>query len=379
MRMLLGAIAVAASFVHTDTRTGQVQTLYASPAHRTIAAFAQDDGLVAWFAPKRSKGCNLVWLWQLGAARLPLPAQGAAYHNVTCAWQVPARSPVALAVAGNSGSPALLWTLHESAAQALRFDYVLGATAADPNERRFQEVAHAKRGAGLWLGGVAGSGTTLLYAVAQVAYKDQVACLSTPLEPGACALKITGGGVYRIVGRTAPQRVEGTSQGAVAVAASGDTFAFARATGTATADGHPVASASVPVEIRNTLTGDLITSVTPSTAPVAIALSGSALALLGYSGARLVLDWYEVDSGKPLGSLRLPKGAASTISVGDHVIVFRVGRSIRTVDIDTQHVTTVTTAAATPIGLSVAGDRIAWAENVGGRGRIRAVTLAPTP
>jgi hypothetical protein len=380
MRMLLGAIAVAASFVHADTHTGQVQTLYTSPAHRTIAAFAQDDGLVAWFTPG-SKTCNAVWLWQLGGAQQHLPAQGSGYHNVTCTWQVPPGSPVGLAVARNGGYPSLLWTLHESAAQALRFDYVLGATAAVPEERRFQEVAHARRGAGLWLGGVAGSGTTLVYAVAQVAYKDQVACLSTPKTPGACALKIVEGGVggvYRIVGRTTPQLIKGTSP-AVAVAAFDHDVAFVRATGAAVADGRPLASASVPVEVRNTLTGALMTSVTPRTAPTAIALSGSALALLGRSRTRLVLDWYEVKTGKPLGSLRLPKGAAATISIGDHVIVFRVGRSIRSVSIDTKHVAKVATAAATPVGLSVAGDRVAWAENVDGRGRIRAVTLAPAP
>src|SRR6266481_878153 len=295
MRMLLGAIAVAASFVHADTRTGQVQTLYTSPAHRTIAAFAQDDGLVAWFTPG-SKSCNAVWLWQLGGAQQHLPAQGAGYHNVTCAWQVPPDSPVGLAVARNSGSPSLLWTLHESAAQALRFDYVLGATAGVPEERRFHEVA-------------------------QVAYKDQVACLSTPKAPGACALKIVRGGVYRIVGRTTPQFIKGTSP-AVAVAAFDDDVAFVPATGTAVADGRPLASASVPVELRNTLTGALMTSVTPRTAPTAIALSVSSLALLGRSGTRLVLDWYEVKSGMPLGSLRLPKGASPTISIGDSVIVF---------------------------------------------------------
>ena len=33
--------------------------------------------------------------------------------------QVPANSPVGLAVSFNDGHPALLWTLHEAAAQAL--------------------------------------------------------------------------------------------------------------------------------------------------------------------------------------------------------------------------------------------------------------------
>jgi len=373
MRMLLGAIALAASFATTDSHAGQVQTLYTSPAHHPIAAFAQDGGLVAWFAPD-PHGCNLVWLWQIGSAQQRLPAQGAGYHNVTCRWQVPAGSPVGLAVAENSGAPALLWTLHESASRALRFDYVLGATAHDPNERRFQEVAHASHGAGLWLGGIAGSGNTLVYSVAQVAYKDQVACLSTPTAPGACELKVTGGGIYRIVGRRAPLSIKG-APAAVEVAASGDNVAYVAAAETAAVDGQPVASPSDPVEIRNAVTGALMTSIEPSSTPVAIGLSANVLALLGRAAGRLVLDWYDVQTGKSLGTLRLAPGAEPSISVADHAIVFRVGLSIRAVDVQSNTVTTVAKAAATPVGLSIAGDRVAWAENVRGRGRIRAVTL----
>src|SRR5487761_1560219 len=170
-------------------------------------------------------------------------------------------APVSLAVAGNGGSPALLWTLHESAARAVRFDYVLGATVSDPRERRFQEVAHASHGAGLWLGGVAGSGETLVYAVAEVAYKDQVACLSTPTEPGACELKVApGGGIYRIVGRKPPTRIKG-APAAVAVAASGNDVAYVPAIGASTVDGHPLASRNVPVEVRDVNTGSLVLSV----------------------------------------------------------------------------------------------------------------------
>lgn len=374
--MLLGALALAASIFHTATRAGQVQTIYTSPAHRTIAAFAQDGSLVAWFAPRDAKGCNEVWLWQLGSARQPLPAEGAANRNVTCGWHVPAGSPVGLAVSVNGGHPALLWTLHESAAQALRFDYVLGATVADPRERRFQEVAHASHGAGLWLGGVAGNGGTLVYAVAQVAYKDQVACLSTPKEPGACELKVTGGGIYRIVGRKAPLQIRGAPP-AVVVAASGSDVAYVPASGAATADGHPLASPTVPVEVRNIVTGSLVTSVSPESTPVAIGLSAKVLAVLGRSAGRLVLDWYDVSTAKPLGTLRLPPRAAPALSVSDSTIVFRVGPSIRAVAVHGKRVRAVAKATGTPIGVSIAGSRIAWAENVAGRGRIRAVTLAP--
>ena len=377
MRMLLGALALAATIVHTGTRSGQVETLYTGPAHHVIAAFAQDGDLVAWFAPDADpKACNDVWVWQLGSAQQRLPAQGPTNRNVTCKWQVPAGSPVGLAVASNGGSPALLRSLHESATQSLRFDYVLGATVHDPKERRFQQVAHAAHGSGLWLTGVAGSGTTLVYSVARVSYKDQLECLTTPKAPGACALEVTGGGIYRVVGRKLPTPI-GDARAATAVAVSGDDVAYVRAVGSSTTDGHPLASPNVPVEVRDVDSGALVASVSPEGTPVAIGLSGTTLAVLGRAAGRLVLSWTSLSAGKPLDSITVPPRTAPIVSVGNSSIVFRVGRSIRVVDVKTKHVRTVAKAAATPIGLSIAGSRIAWAENSGGRGRIRAITLAP--
>lgn len=376
MRMLLGALVLVASIVHTATRAGQVETLYTSPAHRTIAAFAQDDGLVAWFTPGGTD-CNDVWLWQLGHAKQSLPAQGNGYHDVTCDWHVPPHSPVGLAVAANDGAPALLWTLHESAAQALRFDYVLGATAADPNERRFQEVAHASHGAGSWLTGVAGSGSTLVYSVTEVAYRNQVDCLSTPTAPGACNLKVVddAAGIYRVVGRRTPTPVKG-ARAAVAIAVAGNDVAFVPAVGSSTADGHPLASANVRIEIRDVRDGSLVASILPRGTPLAIALSRDTLAVLGSSVGKLVLTWYSIPSGTEAGTMTMPPATAPMLSAAGGAIVFRVGLSIRWVDTATKQVHAVAKAAATPIGLSIAGQRIAWAENVGGRGRIRAVTIA---
>ena len=376
MRMLLGALALAASIVHTATRTGQVETLYTSPPHQAIAAFAQDGNLVAWFAPGSAKSCNEVWLWQLGGAQQRLPAQGGTNRNVTCGWQVPSGAPVGLAVAANGGSPALLWTLHESATQSLRFDYVLGATVADPTERRFQQVAHGTHGPGLWLTGVAGSDGTLVYAVTQVAYKNQVDCLTSPKTPGACDLEIVGGGIYRVVGRKLPQPIK-DAPASVQVAASGNEVAFVPATDSSPTDGHPFATPNVSIEVRTVDMGTFVASVSTDGTPEAIALSSSTLALLGRVGDKVVLSWYALPDGSPLGSVELPQKTAPALSASEDAIVFRVGRSIRVVDVQTQKVRTVATATSTPIGLSIAGTRIAWAENVAGRGRIRAITLAP--
>jgi len=372
--MLLGMLALAASFAHTAARAGEVQTIYTSPHHERIDAFSQDDGLVSWFSPGIGSGCNAVWVWELGSVKQQLPAQGSKFHNVTCTWQVPPSSPVGLAVASNNGSPELLWTLHESASHAVKFDYVLGATVANPNERRFEQVAHTMNGAGLWLGGLAGSGGTLVYSVVEVQYKDQVACLSTPNEPGACDFEVSGGGVYRVVGRKQPAAVHGAPP-AVEVAASGSDVAYVAAS-SASADGRPYPSANAPVEIRDVDNGALVASVSPGGTPLAIAVSGSVLALLTRKDAGLSLGWYDVRTGHQSGSVTVPAQAAPELSASESAIVFRVGRSIRAIDLSTKHVRKLAKAASAPIGLSIAGKRVAWAENVGGRGRIRAVDLS---
>jgi len=377
--MLLGALAIAATVVHVhgSVRAGQVQTLYTSPAHQRIQAFAQDGDLLAWFEPStKTRACNLVWVWQLGHGKETLPAQGPSFHNVTCLWQVPPASPVGLALASNAGAPEVLWTLRESASRVISFDYVLGATLADPSERRFQQVAHARLGAGLWLGGVAGGGTSLLYSVVDVQYRDQVACLSTPKSAHACELDVTGGGIYRIVGRKLPTAIKGAGP-AVGLAVSGDDVAYLRAAPTAHPDGQPMVASDIAVEVRNVRTGALVASIAPDTTPVAIGLSGSVLAMLGSTPGGLVLSWYARDTGTPLHSMRVGKTTAPELAVGKTTIVYRNGLTIRAVDVQTHRVRTIAKAAATPIGLSIAGDRVAWAEDVGGRGRIRAVTVAP--
>ena len=78
--------------------------------------------------------------------QIRLPDESATEPNVTCRWDV--APPVNLALAGSD----VLWTLRERQAP-VQFDYVLGAGTSDTRERRFQQVAHARRGAGLWLGG----------------------------------------------------------------------------------------------------------------------------------------------------------------------------------------------------------------------------------
>jgi hypothetical protein len=362
MRTALAMLALAASGVHSAAAPPTPHTLYLSPPHEQIAAFAQDGPYVAWLAPS-STACNVVHVLALAnGGQIRLPDQSANAANVTCRWEVV--PPVRLALAEQADD--VLWTLREPG--PLPFDYVLGAGFTDPQERRFGEIAHGKNGTGLWLGGIAGDAKTLVYAVSSVAYVDQVACLAG----GSCKRKLIGGGIHRIVGRD-DLLVSGTSA-TLAVAVSGTRVADVLAAGVG-ADGEPYASASLPVEIRDAATGKVLTRVRPRGVPEAVALSGAALATLERSSLGLRIAWYDPADGSAIGSVPVPKDTTPELSAGGRLIVFRVGRSIRAIDIDSHSARTLTTAAATPVGLSVQGSRVAWAENVKGRGRIRALFI----
>jgi hypothetical protein len=379
MGMLITALALAATLVQPPAGPPSrqlaggrqaPQTLYTSPSG-TIQAFAQDRQLLAWFSPS-AKACNAVWVLSLvNGGRVRLPDESSSARNVTCRWDV--APPVNLALAG----PDALWTLRETQA-TLPFDYVLGAGVKDPRERRFQEVAHAHRGAGLWLGGMAGDSvgtglqtvSTLAYGIAAVQYVDEIDCLSG----GSCEMKLAGGGVYRVVGRKAPTLIPNT-RAAVAVSVSGSTLAYVPAAD-AGENGTPVADADLPLEIVDVETGASIAHVTPEGTPRAIALAPHVLASLEQTAGGLKLAWYSATTGAGIGSVAVPAGAALELSANDRVAVFRTGRFLHVLTFATGHSRTVAQTAGRPIGVSLEGTRLAWAENVRGRGRIRALYLS---
>ena len=263
MRVLLGAaVSLVAAFVSAVGATPRTETLYAN-ANGTVSGFAQDGSIIAWFTPGGA-GCNTVHVRSLAnGTRAELPKQGDT-QNVTCRWNV-GTTPVSVAIARNQ--PSVLWTLHENS--PLQFDYLVGAGVGDSRERRYQQLAHTSRGAGLWLGGVAGNGGTLVYGVTSVDYVDEAGCLA---GTDTCALKIVanGGGVYRVGADHRPKLVPGTSGGAVDVATSGDRVAYVRA-GTVDKRGRPVAGADKPIEIVDAVSGQVASSVTTQGTPVASA------------------------------------------------------------------------------------------------------------
>src|SRR5260221_2959967 len=373
MGLLLATVALMASLLQSQAaaqrrRAGEAQktrqTLYSSPSG-TIAALAQGGQRLAWFAP-RAKGCNSIPLLSLANAGLVvLPDEPRSPGNVTCQWDV--AQPVHLALSGTS----VLWTLRDKLSP-LPFDYLLGASSVDPRERRFEEIAHAGHGAGLWFGGMAGDskidGRSLVYAVTAVAYSNELACLSK----SSCEMRISdaGSGVFRVVGRQW-FKITGTSA-AIDVAVSGSSVAYIR-TASVGPNGEPHASASLPIEIRDSETGQPRASIIPKGTPLAVALSPSVLATLERTKLGTRLAWYDAATGAPSGSVPVPAATAPELTPSDQLVVCRVDRSIRSPNVLTHRVLTLPHAAAIPVGLSLEGTRLAWAENIRGHGRIRAL------
>jgi hypothetical protein len=365
MGLVLAAVTAAAAFL-SQTAAAAPRTPTTLYHHSgTVAAFAQDGPDVAWFQDG-GPDCNSVHLLELtDGLRTTLPDQS--LHNVTCRFAWDPRRPVRLALAHNGGRA--LWTLPQQS--PLQLDYLLGAgiLPGDRPERRFLEVAHTARGVGQWLGGIGGDGGTLVYAVTSVDYQDEAGCLAGTSSDG-CELVKSGGGVYWINGRNA-QLVPGTGA-AVEVAVSGSAVAYV-ATGAIAKNGKPVASADLPIDVDDVKTGDQISSVQPQGVPTAIALSAHVLATLERTPLGLRLAWYDRATGEPKGSVPVPKTTTASLTATDKLIVFRVGRSFRSVSVDSHAVRVLGKASATPIGLSLERGRLAWAENLHGQYWIRAL------
>ena len=364
--LLAAAFGAVIAATNAAASTPHPTTVY-TRAHTTVSAFAQDGPLVAWFTKAPSlKVCNSVHVLSLGnglQANLP---QQARVRNVTCTWQV-GGAPIPLAIDSNANT---LWTLREST--PLQYDYLIGAGAlpANQNERRLQQLAHTSKGAGLWLGGIVGSGNTLAYAVTSVDYQDEAGCLA---GTDTCAMKIESGGVYRFDGWH-PKLVY--DRAAVALAASDSAIAIVP-TDSVTKGGKPVAGADLPVVVVDATTGSEISSFSPEGTPVTIALSEHVLATIERTPIGTRIAWYNPLTGAAIGSAPVATATAPELSVSDKYVIFRIGRSIRSIDVATGRIRTIARAASTPVGLSLVGTRLAWAENLkNGGARVRALFLA---
>ena len=168
-------------------------------------------------------------------------------------------------------------------------------------------------------------------------------------------------------------RVEGRATRRVPGAGPATVLAVS-APNVATLDCGGLARCRSPITIRNARTGRVVTSFEPVGLARDVALTPAFAAVLA---ARTAGEAHELATQRT-GALRrnvpVPPGA-SGISASGGTGVYSVGRLVYALDGRTFVSRRIARAAGAPIGLSIEGKRVAWAENVRGRGAIRAVYL----
>ncbi len=330
-----------------------------------IEAFAQDGGQLAWASINNHEKCPWqVWIRVLSQKKAKLVSKPA---GPTCHSDTgfdPAHTTF-LALAGKQA----LWTLWDSG-NSTYVDLVTASYTGTRDAKLEELVFDNGLGDGDHLGGIAGDSSTLVYGVATVGLTGPADCDIN----GTCTAVISGGRVERVAG-SSKVAIPG-APAPLMLAAAGHRFAAVVAA-TASTNGTIGPAAPASVVVKDAVSGAAVGAFSPSGTPLALAFAPSVVAVLEFTAGGRQIE-FRTPAGALVRTVAMP-AKATALSTSNTRAVFRVGKSIRTVPVAAGPVTTLATAAATPIGLSIEGTRVAWAEDVtmGGvlRGRILSITV----
>jgi hypothetical protein len=355
--LLLGVSASAASAPASNAKPTKPKTLVTEKG--PIRAFAQDAEAIAWIGPTYKVHVRSLLIRASAVVGSAAPVAGTpkpalALAGTRALWTQ---------FAGGNSMEYGLWT-STFGARPMLIDLFMGGNG-DPG--------------GIFLGGVAGDGPTLLYG------KTAERC-DNPGGVDCKRLDVTGGGVIFVTGQfeqsavsTIPAPVMLSfaghdpqsgkiSQGMVAVAPAESPLL-------SDLGDAPRVAENGSVQVYRFLNKPvLFSSVAPRGTVKAIALSFSQMSVLVQrADGTKAIERYEPQHGKPIGTTSVPKATASELSISTSRLVYRVASKIYLLASGSPKL--VWKAIGTPIGLSIEGKRIAWAENVRGQGRIVALTI----
>jgi Tol biopolymer transport system component len=107
--------------------------------------------------------------------------------------------------------------------------------------------------------------------------------------------------------------------------------------------------------------------------PLAVALSPLRVAVLVEGPAGKRIELHRLD-GSLEQAVAVPRATSSELSMAGHWVVFRTGRTIHLLDARTGRRSVLALAIETPVGLSIEGRRVAWAEQTK-PSRVRAILV----
>lgn len=234
-----------------------------------------------------------------------------------------------------------------------------------------ETFAQAPDGGGHQLTGIAGDRRVL--ALSWVGYR----LVNEDCNP-ACMWEVTGGRVNRVVDDRNQVRVPGVAPAAVLAVGAGR---VATAPAVASWQGDDTSTRpdeDGPVNVVDADTGSPVVTVSPTGTVQDLALSSDSLAVLVESAdGTHAIERYAIPAGTLMSSTSVSGQARDLDVVGKWWIVYRVWRRIKLIDqVGARHLLLV--APHRPIDVSIEGGRVAWAENGGGRHRVRAA-FTPAP
>ncbi|MEO8289972.1 MAG: serine hydrolase [Gaiellaceae bacterium] len=141
--------------------------------------------------------------------------------------------------------------------------------------------------------------------------------------------------------------------------------------------GRIATAAAGIVEVRDGSTCALVRSLAPGGSVDAVALADDLLAVLsrGAEGAKR-LDRYRLSSGARLGRTPVASATLPVLAVRSYWIAYRSPHALRVLDPVSGRVWTVWRPRRAPVGLGLAGRRLAWSENAAGSGRLWLLPLS---
>ena len=356
--LLVGVLAAVAVQAAGAREAAKVRTLLTTKS--SIRAFAQESGRIGWIGAK----------WHVdvrGTGRRPKTVL------VGTAWPNPRSDGGArpqLALAGGR----VAWTRHGGGNDFETAVWARKAGSRTSARMVFLTAADREERTGSYFGGIAAAGSTLAYTAVHYDCADPNDCVKLAEQPSP------GSGTFVLEGTSRGNEVP-NAPGALALAVSGRRVALLPAP--TTVDVTKVGDVSSPslaapgttVEIRDLTTGALVARFTPPGTVRALALSGTVAAVVDELGdGTRSIDRFDATTGASLGTT---PGIAvgDSLSVSGGTLVFAVGRKIEAMDATTGAQRVLAMSPGAPIGLSVAGKRVAWAVNVHGHGRVLALTL----
>jgi hypothetical protein len=355
--LLLALLGVAAASlaraVGSDASTRDAEPLTLVGSTLPIYGFAQDDGVLAW-----EECCG-----GEHDIRSTIRVRSARNRTIIVSRFDGGDGPIGIDQFALGGQR-VLWAGFTSCCLN-GYGYVeTAAPASRPND--LQRLGLEEWVWGDYPAGAAGDGATLVYSVTQI----------VPLNE-AGDWHVAGGETWRVVGRkrvrvplVPPAALIAAARGRVAVVPA-DLRTFDRSI-----DVELSAARRARVQIRDAVSGALLSSFSPNGRVTAIGMDAGTVAAIVRSGRQARVEWYSARSGEARGSVDVDPAVTDTIDVSGRTVVLARGMRIFAVDTALRRLRELSTSNSKPIGLSIEGTRVAWAENVGKeRGSIRAVTV----